>query len=138
MGSKKALKDYISGGFSGVGFMTFTREGIRYIYEVGEVEPVDSSTYNAQLIGIYVVGVFYSLSQEYDSVGKSFMQELEAFEQLYNNTFDKQLNRYSAKIPLTVKFQFWLSCVLKNLSRIIYKAWRQTLFLAVSKCAISQ
>ena len=114
MGSVKDLKGYISNNFSGAGFMSFTRESIRYIYEVGEVELVDSSTYNARLIGIYAVGGFYSLSQEYDSLGRIFMQELEAFEQLYNNAFDKQLNRYSAQNPIGGKFSVLVELRLKE------------------------
>ena len=100
MGNTKALKEYISEHFSGEGFMSFVRDNIRYIYEIGNVVLADSSTHNAHLIGIYVTGIFYSLSHEYDGIGKNFMQELYAFEQLYNNAFDKQLKRYSAQKPI--------------------------------------
>lgn len=114
MGSKKDLKDYISGGFSGAGFMSFVRDNIRYIYDVGEVKLADSSTHNAHLIGIYAVGVFYSLSPEYDSAGKNLMQELDAFEQLYNSAFGKQLNRYSAQNPIGGKTSVLVELRLKE------------------------
>ena len=117
MGCKKDLKDYISNNFSGTGFMSFIRENIRYIYEVGDVDLLDSDTHNARLIGIYAVGVFYSLSKEYEGIGKVFIEEFTVFEQLYNDVFDKQMKRYSAQNPIGGKIAMSVELRLKEFER---------------------
>ena len=101
MKSLNQLTDYIKSGFMpSPDYMSAIRDGIRYIYEFPEVLQSNKNSNTAELIGIYVTDTFYSLTSEYSSEGKDFMQEFSAFEQLYNNAFDKQMKKFSAQSPI--------------------------------------
>lgn len=103
MDVQKELKDYINNSFiSSHFFMSTISEQVRYIYEPAchSVSTVDKSTYAAKLIGIYAKGHFYSLSYEYRNFDLDFMEELQKFETQYDDIFDKQIKRYSAKNPI--------------------------------------
>lgn len=110
MSQPKELKEYINSNFtSSQLYLSIVHDQIRYIYEAPtDVVISDASTHTAALIGICARGTFYALTDKYRSAGKNLLQELSAFEQLYNTAFDKQMKRYSAQNPIGGKVSVML------------------------------
>ena len=101
MTDSKKLLDYIKSSFvSSDAYMSVTCDRIRYIYEPpADITPIENVG-TAELIGIYARGEFYFLSDRYRHAGKGFRRELSAFEERYNELFDKQMKLYSAAKPI--------------------------------------
>lgn len=101
MTDSKKLLEYIKSQFvSSDEYMSVLRDGVRYIYEPPAKITIGEGAGNAELIGIYARGDFYFLSERYRYAGKDFLQELTAFEEMYNTAFDRQMKLYSAKKPI--------------------------------------
>ena len=101
MTDSKRLLEYIKSQFvSSDTYMSVVRDGVRYIYEPpADITPIENVG-TAELIGIYARGEFYFLSDRYRHAGKDFLQELTAFEEMYNTAFDRQMKLYSAAKPI--------------------------------------
>ena len=101
MTDSKKLLEYIKSRFvSSDEYMSVLRDGVRYIYEPPANITLGKSAGTAELIGVYARGDFYFLSDRYKHAGKDYLQELTAFEELYNTAFDRQLKQYSAAKPI--------------------------------------
>ena len=103
MDCKKILKGYLSRIFSADDtYMCIERNGIRYIYEPtgSDISPASGYEQTAALIGISVRGIFYSITDKYKGVGKSYFEELRKFESLYDELMTAQMNKFSVKNPV--------------------------------------
>ena len=104
-----SLKEYIESGFTSTeNFMSVSRSGIRYIYEVPSEIKLSGNSHTVDLIGIYACGIFYHISNKYHNFGKSYDREFLSFVQLYNDMFDKQMKQYSARKPIGGKIPLML------------------------------